>query len=57
MNNDGSSQLFIDFNPSDEGVTGQVIRYVHDPDACKVIANSFDDYLKLFINTKYAFVY
>jgi len=56
-NNGRSSQLFIDFNPRDEGVTGQVITYVHDPDEFKVIANSFDDYLKLLINNKYAFVY
>ena len=26
MNNGGSSRLYIDFNPSDEGVCGQIVR-------------------------------
>jgi hypothetical protein len=50
MNNGGTSRLYIDFNPSDEGVSGQIIRYLHDPDEYKVIANSFDEYLQNLID-------
>ncbi|OZI12046.1 SMI1 / KNR4 family protein [Bacillaceae bacterium SAS-127] len=50
MNNGGSSRLYIDFNPSNEGVCGQIIRFVHDPDQYEVIANSFDEYLQNLIN-------
>ncbi|MGG3928208.1 SMI1/KNR4 family protein [Metabacillus fastidiosus] len=50
MNNGGSSRLYIDFNPSDEGVCGQIIRFVHDPDEYEVIANSFDEYLQNLID-------
>ena len=45
MNNGGTSQLFIDLTPSEKGVKGQIIRYLHDPDSLEVIANSFDEYL------------
>lgn len=45
MNNGGTSQLFIDLTPSNKGVKGQIIRYLHDPDSLEVIANSFDEYL------------
>ncbi|WP_332646651.1 SMI1/KNR4 family protein [Lysinibacillus sp. 54212] len=50
MNNGGTSRLYIDFNPSDEGVCGQIIRYLHDPDEYAVIANSFDEYLQDLID-------
>lgn len=56
MNNGGTSQLFIDFTPSDKGKKGQVVRFLHDPDEFKVIADSFEDYLKMLINNKYYFI-
>ena len=31
MNNGGTSQLFIDFSPSEKGTKGQIIRFLHDP--------------------------
>ncbi len=56
MNNGGTSQLFIDFNPSDSGVKGQILRYLHDPDEIIVIADSFDDYLQMLIDEEYDFI-
>lgn len=56
MNNGGTSQLFLDFNPSPEGVSGQVVRFLHDPDSFKVIANSFDEYLQQLIDEGYNFI-
>ena len=56
MNNGGTSTLFIDFNPTSKGTKGQVIRFVHDPDEYVVIADSFDAYLKMLIDDKFAFI-
>jgi len=56
MNNGGSSRLYIDFNPSDEGVCGQIIRFLHDPDEYEVIANSFDEYLQDLIDGGFIFL-
>jgi len=56
MNNGGTSMLYIDFNPTSKGVRGQVVRYLHDPDSYEVIANSFDEYLQMLINSNYAFI-
>ncbi|WP_159023662.1 SMI1/KNR4 family protein [Formosa sp. L2A11] len=56
MNNCGTSQLFIDFSPSEKGAKGQVIRFLHDPDEFKVIADSFDAYLKMLIETDFNFI-
>ncbi len=56
MNNGGSSRLYIDFNPSDEGVCGQIIRYLHDPDEFKVIADSFDEYLQDLIDSEFIYL-
>lgn len=56
MNNGGTSQLFIDFSPSEKGVKGQVVRFLHDPDELKVIANSFDAYLEMLIENGYNFI-
>jgi hypothetical protein len=56
MNNGGTSELFIDFNPTEKGVCGQIVRYVHDPDECRVIADSFGDYLQFLMDKKYEFV-
>lgn len=41
MNNGGTSKLFIDLTPSETGKKGQIVRYLHDPDELKVIADSF----------------
>ena len=56
MNNGGTSQLFIDFSPSEKGVKGQIIRFLHDPDELMVIADSFDDYLKNIMDDGYPFI-
>ncbi len=56
MNNGGTSQLFIDFSPSDKGVKGQILRFLHDPDEIEVIADSFDEYLQMLIDSDYDFI-
>jgi len=56
VNNGGTSQLFIDFSPSEKGVKGQIIRFLHDPDELMVIADSFDDYLKNIMDDGYPFI-
>jgi hypothetical protein len=56
MNNGGTSKLYIDFHPSDEGVCGQIIRFSHDPDEYEVIANSFDEYLQDLIDGNFNFL-
>lgn len=56
MNNGGSSKIFIDFTPSDNGVKGQIVRYVHDSDELKVIADSFDEYLEMLMDSGYDFI-
>ncbi len=56
MNNGGTSSIYIDFTPSEKGVKGQIIRYLHDPDELRVIADSFDEYLEKIIENKYAFI-
>lgn len=55
-NNGGTSQLFIDFSPSDKGKMGQIVRFLHDPDEFSVIADSFEEYLKDLIENKYEFI-
>ncbi len=56
MNNGGSSQLFIDFTPSEKGNIGQVVMFVHDSDRMEVIADSFDEYLEKMIAWKLDFI-
>ena len=56
MNNGGTSQLFIDFSPSDKGKKGQVLRFLHDPDEMVIVADSFDEYLQMLIDQDYAFI-
>ncbi len=56
MNNGGSSQLFIDFSPSDSGTVGQVVMFVHDSDRIEVIADSFDEYLEKMIKWEFNFI-
>jgi hypothetical protein len=57
INNGGTSQLFIDFSPSPSGKTGQVVRFLHDPDELKVIADSFADYLQMLMDNGYDFIH
>ena len=57
MNNGGTSRLYLDFDPAPGGTVGQVVRYLHDPDSYKVIADSFDDYLRDLIDHNYEFIY
>ena len=56
MNNGGTSQLFVDFTPSEKGKVGQIVRFLHDPDSFKVIAGSFDEYLEMLMKNGYDFV-
>ncbi len=56
MNNGGTSQLFIDFSPSEKGTKGQVVRFLHDPDEFSVIADSFEEYLQKLIDNQYDFI-
>lgn len=56
MNNGGTSQIFVDFSPSPKGKSGQVIRFLHDPDSFIVIADNFEDYLKNLMNNEYDFI-
>jgi len=56
MNNGGTSSLYVDFNPGAGGVAGQVVRFLHDPDSFKVIANSFDEYLQMLMEEGYSFI-
>ena len=55
MNNSKGS-LYIDFTPSSKGVFGQVIRYLHDPNELKVIADSFDEFLDMLIEEDFKFI-
>jgi cell wall assembly regulator SMI1 len=56
MNNGGTSSLFLDFDPAPGGTSGQVVRYLHDPDSFKVIASSFESYLQKLIDEKFSFL-
>lgn len=56
MNNGGTSQLFIDFSPSEKGTKGQIVRFLHDPDEFIVIADSFEDYLQMLMDKDYDFI-
>lgn len=56
MNNGGSSQLFIDFSPSECGTIGQIVMFVHDSDRIEVIADSFDEYLEKMIQWEFNFI-
>lgn len=57
INNGGTSQLYVDFDPGEDGVKGQIIRYLHDPDSYIVTADSFDEYLENIIEEEYPFGY
>ena len=46
----------LNWLPSAMGKVGQVVRFVHDPDAMDVIADSFDDYLKMLMDNEYCFI-
>lgn len=55
VNSGGTSQLFIDFTPSEKGKKGQVIRVLHDVDEIRVIADDFDSYLDMVIKNNFKF--
>jgi len=44
------SNLYIDFNPSKLGTTGQIISYIHDPDMYQVVHDSFSEFLKINVD-------
>lgn len=56
MNNGGTSQLYIDFSPSEKGEIGQIVRFLHGPDEFKVIASSFEEYLNKLIENEFDFI-
>lgn len=56
MNNGGTSQLYIDFSPSEKGTKGQIVRFLHDPDEFKVIADSFEAYLQMLMDNEIGFI-
>ena len=56
VNNGGWSQLYIDMTPSEFGVKGQVVQFVHDEDRFKVIANSFNELLENIIKSDFNFL-
>lgn len=56
VNNGGTSSLYIDFAPSESGKKGQIVRYLHDPDELKVIADSFDEFLDMLMERDFAFI-
>ncbi|MBF8150017.1 SMI1/KNR4 family protein [Winogradskyella sp. F6397] len=55
-NNGGTSQLYIDYSPSDKGKIGQVVRYLHDPNEFEVIADSFEAYLQMLMDKEFSFI-
>lgn len=55
-NNGGTSQLYIDYSPSEKGTKGQIVRFLHDPDEFKVIADSFEAYLQMLMDNEIGFI-
>jgi len=41
----GSLRLMVDYTPGKKGTAGQIIGFVHDPDAMHWVASSFEDLL------------
>lgn len=56
INNGGTSTLYIDLTPSDKGKKGQIVRFLHDPDSLKVIADSFEEYLDMLVTSGMRFI-
>ena len=56
MNNGGTSSLFVDFSPSEKGIRGQIVRFLHDPDQLAVIADSFDEFLDMLAAKDFRFI-
>ena len=54
--NGGTSALYIDFTPSEKGTCGQIVRYLHDPDEIEVIADSFDAFLDMIVESGMIFL-
>ncbi|MFB9053873.1 SMI1/KNR4 family protein [Formosa undariae] len=55
-NNGGTSQLYIDYSPSEKGIKGQIVRFLHDPNEFEVIADSFEAYLQMLIANEFSFI-
>lgn len=55
-NNGETSQLYIEYSPSNKGKIGQIVRYLHDPNEFEVIADSFEAYLQMLIDNKFSFI-
>ncbi|WP_299779032.1 SMI1/KNR4 family protein [uncultured Formosa sp.] len=55
-NNGGTSQLYIDFSPSEKGKMGQIVRFLHDPNGFEVIADSFEAYLQMLMDNEFSFI-
>ena len=55
-NNGGTSQLYIDYSPSEKGKMGQIVRFLHDPNEFEVIADSFEAYLQMLIANEFSFI-
>ena len=49
-------RVFVDFTPSDKGTFGQIIRFLHDPDELKVIADSFEEFLDMLVENGMKFI-
>ena len=56
INGGGTSSLYIDFNPAEGGVAGQIVRFTHDPDYYDVIAPSFDAFLEQCLKRGFNFL-
>jgi len=37
--------MMIDLNPTEEGTTGQIVAFTHDPDEISFVAPSFSQFL------------
>lgn len=57
MNNGGTSSLYIDFTPSEKGKSGQIVRFLHDPDRLDVIADSIDELLRMLMEGGMRFIH
>jgi len=57
MNNGGTSSLYIDFTPSKKGKSGQIVRFLHDPDRLDVIADSLDELLEMLMEGGMRFIH
>jgi cell wall assembly regulator SMI1 len=47
------SELYIDFNPSEDGIVGQIVAYIHDPDSYFQLAESLSEYLERHLDCNF----